>query len=96
MSTAKRTRRSRPRSKLLKALDDPGLLGALASAAARLVGQQRFCRNCGDPFDDDTWNATLDKPSGSWRPCPNPSPGRPMVDCGIGGHMYVDSEPRSN
>jgi hypothetical protein len=22
-------------------------------------------------------------------PCPKPAPGRPMVDCGIGGHMYT-------
>lgn len=34
------------------------------------------CSNCGDPFD------------GPERDCPNPSPGRPYVDCGRGGHMF--------
>lgn len=53
-----------------------------------------FCRNCGDPFDRDAGNAACRLPSGSWRPCPSPSPGRPLVDCGVGGHMYTDDEPR--
>lgn len=52
-----------------------------------------YCRNCGDPFDEDAENAALRQPSGAWRLCPKPSPGRPMVDCGIGGHMYVERMP---
>jgi hypothetical protein len=47
-----------------------------------------YCRNCGDLFTADAENAAIGKPSGAWRPCPNPSPGRPLVDCGVGGHMY--------
>ena len=52
-----------------------------------------YCCNCGDPFDHDAENAAVRKPSGTWRPCPNPSPGRPLVDCGIGGHMYTAGKP---
>lgn len=55
---------------------------------------QLFCQNCGDPFDTDAENAAARLPHGAWRPCPNPSPGRPMVDCGVGGHMYMDRDPR--
>ncbi len=69
------------------------LLGALAKAAERYAGQ-RYCRNCGDPFDVNAENAAVREPSGSWRPCPNPSPGRPMIDSGVGGHMYTDQNPR--
>lgn len=61
----------------------------------REAARPAFCRNCGDPapsLADEDWNGAT--PSGSWRPCPNPSPGRPMLDCGVGGHMYTDSEPR--
>lgn len=61
----------------------------------REANRPAFCRNCGDPapsLSDEDWNGAT--PSGSWRPCPNPSPGRPMVDCGIGGHMYTDDKPR--
>lgn len=61
----------------------------------RKAARQWYCRNCGDPapsLADEDWNGRV--PSGSWRPCPNPSPGRPMIDCGVGGHMYTDSEPR--
>lgn len=49
-----------------------------------------YCENCGDPFDADAEDSVMRQPLGvgSWRPCPNPSPGRPMVDCGVGGHMY--------
>lgn len=68
-----------------------GLLAALKCEAAI----QRYCRNCGDPapsLADGDWNGAT--PSGMWRPCPNPSPGRPMIDCGVGGHMYIDSTPR--
>jgi hypothetical protein len=54
-----------------------------------------YCSNCGDPFDmppadDPTFAATFRR----WRPCPNPSPGRPLVDCGVGGHMYEERVPR--
>ena len=49
-----------------------------------------YCSNCGDPFDDAAADAALGIPS-TWRPCPHPSPGRPLVDCGVGGHMYVDT-----
>ena len=60
----------------------------------RELAQPRFCRNCGDPFDADAEAAALRQPHGAWRPCPNPSPGRPLVDCGIGGHMYSEAAPR--
>lgn len=53
-----------------------------------------YCRNCGDPYDEDAENAALLRPSGAWRPCPKPSPGRPMVDCGVGGHWYDERMPR--
>lgn len=36
------------------------------------------CRNCGDAFE---WPE---------RPCPKPSPGVPYVDCGRGGHVFVN------
>ncbi len=49
------------------------------------------CRNCGDPFDDADGPDGRTKPA--WRPCPSPSPGRPLVDFGIGGHMYNMDEP---
>lgn len=54
-----------------------------------------YCANCGDPYDmppadDPVFVRTFR----TWRQCPNPSPGRPLVDCGIGGHMYTDSKPR--
>lgn len=55
---------------------------------------QKFCRNCGDPFDREAGDAACRLPVVSWRPCPNPSPGRPLVDCGVGGHMYTDRDPR--
>lgn len=41
------------------------------------------CRNCGDRFD------------GPVRDCPNPSPGKPYVDCGRGGHWFEDPPPES-
>lgn len=53
-----------------------------------------YCANCGDPFDVDAGNAACRLPSGAWRQCPNPSPGEPLKDCGVGGHMYVAREPR--
>lgn len=34
------------------------------------------CENCGDLFDAPE------------RTCPNPSPGKPYVHCGRGGHMF--------
>ena len=55
-----------------------------------------YCRNCGDPFDraaeDAAVSGTISAPG--WRPCPKPSPGRWLVDCGVGGHMYDDRIPR--
>lgn len=52
-----------------------------------------FCRNCGDPFSEAEGNLKFRGAVGPrWRPCPNPSPGRPLVDCGIGGHMYTLSD----
>jgi len=57
-------------------------------------GADAYCRNCGDPFDADAQNAAMRAPHGAWRPCPKPSPGVPLVDCGIGGHMYDDAKPR--
>ena len=69
----------------------------LRAALARAAEQSpSYCRNCGDPFDADAENAALRQPSGAWRPCPKPSPGRPMVDCGVGGHMYDERQPRCN
>lgn len=60
-----------------------------------------YCRNCGDPFGLDAESAAVctvqhcqPGAHGTWRPCPNPSPGRPLVDCGVGGHMYTDATPR--
>lgn len=50
-----------------------------------------YCKNCGDPFDRAAEDAAVCRgaaPTG-WRPCPKPSPGRPLVDCGVGGHMYT-------
>lgn len=55
-----------------------------------------YCRNCGDPYDHDAENAAIRQPSGAWRPCPKPSPGKPMVHCGVGGHMYDERKPRCN
>jgi hypothetical protein len=54
-----------------------------------------YCRNCGDPYD----MPSADDPSFAetfrlCRQCPNPTPGRPLVDCGIGGHMYADLKSR--
>lgn len=37
------------------------------------------CVNCGDLFDAPE------------RPCPNPSLGKPLVDCGRGGHWFQDA-----
>lgn len=70
-----------------------GLLDALRCEA----DQPRFCRNCGDPapsLDDTDWDGRT--PSGTWRPCPAPSPGRPLIDCGVGGHMYTEDSPQAN
>jgi hypothetical protein len=55
-----------------------------------------YCANCGDPFDQDAEDSVMRQPIGvgTWRPCPNPAPGKPLVDCGIGGHMYTESKPR--
>ncbi len=39
------------------------------------------CSNCGDAFD------------GPVRDCPNPSPGRPLIECGRGGHMFTTTDP---
>jgi hypothetical protein len=54
-----------------------------------------YCRNCGDPFDmppaDDP---TFRRDVPPLAPLPNPSPGRPLVDCGVGGHMYEERVPR--
>lgn len=36
------------------------------------------CRNCGVSFDAPE------------APCPRPSPGRPLVDCGRGGHWFEE------
>jgi hypothetical protein len=47
-----------------------------------------YCRNCGDPLDAGAADAAAGKPPSTWRPCPNPSPGRPLYECGVGGHMY--------
>jgi thymidylate synthase (FAD) len=50
--------------------------------AARMSTNKGFlgwgpkCRTCGDLFD------------GEQRPCPNPSPGRELVDTGRGGHVF--------
>lgn len=56
-----------------------------------------YCENCGDPFVmPPAGDPTFAEAYRSWRPCPSPSPGRPMVDCGIGGHMYTERKPRCN
>jgi hypothetical protein len=39
-------------------------------------GKPLRCRNCGDRTDAPE------------RPCPDPSPGIPYVDCGRGGHFF--------
>lgn len=52
------------------------------------MSEDVFCENCGDMFDENAENASIGKPHGTWRPCPSPSPGEPLKDCGIGGHMY--------
>lgn len=54
-----------------------------------------YCCNCGDPFDEAAERAALRLPS-AWRPCPNPSPGRAFVDCGVGRHMYTASKPKAS
>jgi hypothetical protein len=46
------------------------------------------CRNCGDLFSEAAEEAALGRDAPGWRPCPNPSPGTPMVHCGVGGHTY--------
>ncbi len=38
------------------------------------------CHNCGELLSSRPWNDTT--------PCPNPSPGTPLVDCGRGGHWF--------
>lgn len=53
-----------------------------------------ICRNCGDRFDTGAMLAAVGAPPTEWRPCPKPSPGRPLADCGVGGHMY-DEQPSS-
>ena len=56
------------------------------------AAKQRYCENCGDPFDDDfPVERYRDYPR-----CPNPSPGKPLVDCGVGGHMFRDAAPGIN
>lgn len=56
-----------------------------------------YCENCGDPYDmPPAGDPRFAEACRSWRPCPNPSSGRPMVDCGIGGHMYTERKPRCN
>lgn len=55
-----------------------------------------YCKNCGDPFDCAAEDASIaiivGHPTPNWRPCPRPSPGIPMVHCGVGGHMYIDKD----
>lgn len=51
-----------------------------------------YCRNCGSSWDVDE-SENFGRSLRDWRPCPNPSPGRPLVDCGVGGHMYTDPLP---
>ena len=41
-----------------------------------------FCRNCAALFDSKQGDG----------PCPSPSPGRPMVDCGKGGHWFEEAK----
>lgn len=79
-----------PRRRIIRSGTD------LLAALARTADGPSFCRNCGDPFDTDAENAAVRLPSGAWRPCPNPSPGRPMIDCGVGGHMYDRHQPGCN
>jgi len=54
-----------------------------------------YCQNCGDPFDRAAEAAAGRVPT-AWRPCPHPSPGRPLIDCGVGGHMYTEKKPKCN
>lgn len=53
-----------------------------------------YCVNCGDPFDEAAENVAIRVVIAGWRPCPKPSPGTPLVHCGVGGHMYTDRRPR--
>lgn len=41
-----------------------------------------FCRNCAALFDSTDGNT----------PCPTPSPGKPYVDCGKGGHWFEEAK----
>ncbi|HMG12582.1 MAG TPA: hypothetical protein VK571_05385 [Gemmatimonadaceae bacterium] len=42
-----------------------------------MIERLSFCLNCGDRFGAPE------------RDCQNPSPGKPYVDCGRGGHMFT-------
>ncbi len=39
-----------------------------------------YCRNCGVEFSSNV------------APCPRPHPGQPYVDCGVGGHVFAETE----
>lgn len=49
------------------------------------------CRNCGAFLDRAV--TTDDRGMPVAEPCPKPTPGRPFVDCGIGGHMFNVEKP---
>jgi hypothetical protein len=47
-----------------------------------------YCDNCGDPFDlPSAEDPVFVDAFRRWRSRPNPSPGRPLIDCGIGDPM---------
>lgn len=57
--------------------DSAVIESARMSTAKGFLGWGPKCRNCGQVFSEE--DST---------PCPKPSPGEPLVDCGVGGHFF--------
>lgn len=56
--------------------DERIIESARMSTGKGFLGWGPRCRNCQDAVTDED------------RTCPNPSPGKPLIDCGRGGHMF--------
>jgi thymidylate synthase (FAD) len=59
--------------------DESIIAAARMSTHGEFRGWGPLCRTCNLPAPDDIMTAP---------PCSNPSPGKPMVDTGIGGHVF--------
>jgi len=57
--------------------DERIIEAARMSTAKGFLGWGPKCRQCGDAFAGD-----------EERNCPNPAPGKPLIDCGRGGHIF--------